>query len=120
MNYPADDLVILKHQVDWLFYREQYEEACQRVRCMLDTLVTGATGTRRELFEAILECALKASDTELVQQMYTYLASIRVEDSSLAYVLTRASVYLGKLGDSHNDHHSNEDNNDNDSNRKIP
>lgn len=120
MRHSSDNLVILKHQIDWLFYKRQYGEACQRVKYMMDALWTGATGTRRELFEAILECALKARDTDLVQQMYKYLASIRVEDSSLGYVLAKASAFL-ENSDSHHhtEHIANDENNNNYSNRGI-
>lgn len=101
LDRPGDDLTVLKHQVDWLFYKERYEEACQRARRALALLWAGATGTRRELFEAILECALKANDHELAQQMYIHLASIRVEDSSLEHVLAKAAAQLRQLNANH-------------------
>lgn len=86
------DPSLIKYQIDYLFYQTRYAQACdlcehwleERDRC----LAAGgeAKAIKREMYEAILVCAVRAERWTLAKRALAYLDSLNVEDAGLSFV----------------------------------
>lgn len=92
MEKSLDGLTTAKHQVDYLYYRKKYQEACEMARMLVER--TDIKG--REIFDAALECALKANDQRFAEKMLRRLEQLDADDAGLKYVLHKSRCYLSR------------------------
>jgi hypothetical protein len=81
---------VFKARLDYLYYAEKYDEACELGQEHIKCTAT----IRRETFEAVLMCAAKAGRKELGLQMLEHLESLDVEDAGLLYVCKKAKELI--------------------------